>query len=115
MNILKNLLSSHVGITGCAVVSMEGLPIVSLFPNELDEMTGSALIATILSLGERVIMTISEGYLEEVIIKGTKGYAITAVVNDGCVLFVTMKNNVKLGWILYQCRRTCKEIKRVME
>ncbi|MHA1714494.1 MAG: roadblock/LC7 domain-containing protein [Promethearchaeota archaeon] len=114
-DILKNLTASIPEISSGAIVSVEGLPIASMTPDDVDETRFAAMTATMLSLGERAALEMSKGELEQVLIRGKDGYLIVMSAGPHAVLAVSATRDVKLGLIFLDCKRACEKIAAIME
>ncbi|MHA1699234.1 MAG: roadblock/LC7 domain-containing protein [Promethearchaeota archaeon] len=114
-DILKNLTASIPEISSGAIVSVEGLPIASMTPDDVDETRFAAMTATMLSLGERAALEMSKGELEQVLIRGKDGYLIVMSAGPHAVLAVSATRDVKLGLIFLDCKRACEIIAAIME
>lgn len=112
--ILKELITNNSDINLASVVSVEGLPIVSIIPKNVDETHISAMTATLLTLGERATVEMKEGYLNEIIVKATEGYIIVISVGINAVLVITTNKRCKLGLILFECKKACKKISKLL-
>ena len=53
-DLLSNFVSSTPDVQGSALVSLDGLPIISVLSVQMDEETMAAMSAAMLSLGERM-------------------------------------------------------------
>src|SRR5215207_1226549 len=73
---LRDMQVSSPDIEASAVVSVDGLPIATALPREVEEDRVSAMSAAMLSLGERIASELGRGNLSEVQIKGEKGFVI---------------------------------------
>ena len=73
---LRDMQVSSPDIEASAVVSVDGLPIATALPREVEEDRVSAMSAAMLSLGERIASELGRGVLSEVQIKGEKGFVI---------------------------------------
>ena len=60
---LKEIIHKHREIEGLSIVSSEGLPVVSLLPQEIDEIVISAITATLISVGEKANLQLNKGCL----------------------------------------------------
>ena len=112
--ILKELLINNSEIKLASVVSVEGLPIVSIIPKNVDETHISAMTATLLTLGERATSEMKKGYLNEIIVKAKEGYIIVVSAGMNAVLVITTNNRCKLGLILFECKKACKKISKLL-
>lgn len=115
MEYLKDLESSIPEIEAAAIVSAEGLPIASALPRDVDETRVAAMTAAMLSLGERAAQELMKGELLQVLIKGTDGYLISISCGENAVLTVSASNNVKLGLIFLDMKRTAEKVKEELE
>ncbi|MHA1229605.1 MAG: roadblock/LC7 domain-containing protein [Candidatus Helarchaeota archaeon] len=115
--ILKELESSIPEIEAAAIVSAEGLPIASALPRDVDETRVAAMTAAMLSLGERAAFELGKGELEQVFVRGQKGYIISMAAGPekNAVLTVSATENVKLGLIFLDMKRTVEKIEQVLK
>jgi len=109
-DILRKLISSLPEVRGAAIVSVEGLPISSALPNNVDETRVAAMTAAMLSLGERAAQEFEKGELEQLYVGGRDGYVLVVGAGPNAVLTVSAGRNVKLGLVLLECKRACEKI-----
>jgi len=83
---LRELQASSPDIEASAVVSVDGLSIASALPQGVEEDRVSAMSAAMLSLGERIATELGRGSLEQVYVKGEKGYVVLMSVGEEAVL-----------------------------
>jgi predicted regulator of Ras-like GTPase activity (Roadblock/LC7/MglB family) len=98
------------GAEGAVLVSPDGLAIASVLPEGIDEDRVAAMGAAILSLGERVTTELNKGTLEQLYVKGSKGYMIFTGIKDLAVLGILAPSNAKLGLLLMEIKRAAKQI-----
>ena len=113
-DILKNLLASMPEVQSAAVVSIEGLPIASALPPDVDETRIAAMTAAILSLAERAAQEFGKGMFEQVFVRGQLGYVLTMAAGPNSVLTISTTKNVKLGLIFLDTKRTCDKIAKLV-
>lgn len=113
-DILKNLLASISEIKGASIVSVEGLPIASALPLDVDETRVAAMTAAILSLGERAAQELDKGDLEQIYIRGAKGYLLVMAAGMNAVLTVSTTKDIKLGLVFLDCKRACERIAKLV-
>jgi predicted regulator of Ras-like GTPase activity (Roadblock/LC7/MglB family) len=70
--------------------------------------------AAMLSLGERIATELGRGSLEQVYIKGEKGYVILMSVGQEAVLTTLARGQAKLGLILLDMRRTSEDLLKLI-
>ncbi len=69
-----------------------------------------AMSAAMLSLGDRTAQELARGTLEQVLIKGAKGYVLMTYAGAESVLTVLAKPNAKLGLIFLDVKRAAASI-----
>ena len=111
---LRELQASSPDTEASAVVSVDGLSIASALPKEIEEDRVSAMSAAMLSLGERIANELGRGSLEQVYIKGEKGYVILMSVGQEAVLTALAREHAKLGLILLDMRRAAEDLLKLI-
>lgn len=112
--ILRSLQSSTPDIEASALISDDGLMIASALPQHLDEVRVAGMSSTLLSLGTRAATELERGSLQQVLIRGNKGYAVMVKASEGTMLLVLTTENAKLGLIFLDTSRAVKEIASVL-
>ena len=111
---LRDMQVSSPDIEASAVVSVDGLPIATALPREVEEDRVSAMSAAMLSLGERIASELGRGDLSEVQIKGEKGYVILQSLCTEAVLTVLARESAKLGLVLLDMRRAAEDLSKLV-
>jgi len=111
---LKHLHTALPDIQASAVVSVDGLAIAAVLPPGVEEDRVAAMSAAMLSLGERISTELGRGLLEQVYVKGQKGYIILMSVGENAVLTAMANEQAKLGLIFLEMRRTAEDLKKIM-
>ncbi len=111
--ILQELVKDS-GAEGAVLISPDGLSIASVLPPGVDEDRVAAMGAAILSLGERVASELEKGELEQLYVKGTKGYVIFTGIKDLAVLGVLAPPTAKLGLLLMEIRKVIKKLEEAL-
>ena len=111
---LRELQASSPDIEASAIVSVDGLSIASALPQDVEEDRVSAMSAAMISLGQRIASELGRGVLEQVYIKGAKGYVILMSLGEEAVLTTMAGENAKLGMIFLDLRRVIKELKKLI-
>jgi len=112
--VLNELQGSIPEIEACAIVSVEGLPIVSALPTDVDEAKVAAMTAAMLSLGERAAIELGKGNLEQVNIKGVEGWLLVTAAGINACLTVSTTANAKLGLIFLDMKRAAEKISKMI-
>ncbi len=111
---LRELQASLPDIEASAIVSLDGLTIASALPQEVEEDRVSAMSAAMLSLGERIAGELGRGSLEQVYIKGEKGYVVLMSVGQDAVLTALARDSAKLGLIFLELRRAAEDLTKLI-
>ncbi|MCD4737669.1 MAG: roadblock/LC7 domain-containing protein [Anaerolineae bacterium] len=111
---LRDLQSSSPDIEAAAIVSVDGLPIASSLPQGVEEDRVSAMSAAMLSLGERIASELGRGMLDEVYVRGEKGYVILRAIGEEAVLTVLARQQAKLGLLFLDMRRAAEEFSVIL-
>jgi hypothetical protein len=111
---LRELQASSPDIEASAIVSVDGLPIASALPQGVEEDRVSAMSAAMLSLGERIATELGRGSLDQVYIKGQKGYVVLMAVGEDAVLTALAREQAKLGLIFLDMRRATEDLTKLI-
>src|SRR5512140_2280196 len=111
---LRELQASSPDIEASAIVSVDGLSIASALPQGVEEDRVSAMSAAMLSLGERIATELGRGALEQVYIKGEKGYVVLMSVGEEAVLTALARQQAKLGLIFLDMRRATEDLAKLI-
>ena len=114
VNRLRELQASSPDIEASAVVSVDGLSIASALPRDVEEDRVSAMSAAMLSLGERIASELGRGALEQVYIKGEKGFVILISVGREAVLTALAGEQSKLGLVFLDMRRAAEDLSKLI-
>jgi len=107
---LEKIKSSSPDVEAVAIVNFDGLIIDDILPPTLDESRVGAMIASILTLGERVSAEMQKGELEQVLVKGKHGYVILGNAGSEAVIAASCSSQVKLGLIFLELKRAGEAI-----
>ena len=111
---LRQMQAASPEMEASAVVSVDGLIIASALPADVEEDRVSAMSAAMLSLGDRIASELGRGSLEQVFIRGKKGFVILTAVGDDAVLTALARENAKLGLIFLEMRRAAEDLLRIV-
>ncbi len=102
------------GIEASAVVSFDGLIMASALPQGVEEDRVSAMSAAMIALGERIASELGRGVLDQVYVKGEKGYVILMAVGEEAVLTALATKNAKLGLVFLDMGRAAKDLEKML-
>jgi predicted regulator of Ras-like GTPase activity (Roadblock/LC7/MglB family) len=109
-SILNELNGTSADIEASGIISTDGLIMAAVLPQGLDEDRLGAMSAAMLSLGDRTSQELARGGLEQVLIKGAKGYVLMTYAGNEAVLTVLAKPNAKLGLIFLDVKRAAESV-----
>ncbi len=113
-SVLTELNGTSADIEASGVISTDGLMMASVLPAGMDEDRVGAMSAAMLSLGDRTAQELNRGHLEQVLIKGARGYVLMTYAGDEAVLTVLAKPNAKLGLIFLDVKRAAESISEML-
>jgi predicted regulator of Ras-like GTPase activity (Roadblock/LC7/MglB family) len=111
---LRDLQVSSPAVEAAAIVSVDGLSMASSMPAGVEEDRVAAMSAAMLSLGERIASELGRGSLEQVYIKGQKGYVILMAVGEEAVLTVLAREDAKLGLVFLDMGRAVTDLAKLV-
>lgn len=111
---LRDLQVSSPDVEAAAVVSVDGLSMASSLPGNIEEDRVSAMSAAMLSLGERISSELGRGTLDQVYVKGERGFVILMNIGEEAVLTVLAREQAKLGLIFLDMSRAVKELEKLV-
>jgi hypothetical protein len=111
---LRDLQASSPDVEASAVVSVDGLTMASALPADVEEDRVAAMSAAMLSLGERIATELGRGVLDQVYIKGEKGYVVLMAVGRDAVLTVLARQQAKLGLLFLDMRRATEDLAKLL-
>ena len=112
--VLSDLRTKAPEIVAAAIVSFDGLPMVSDLPAGMDEDRVAAMCAALLSLGERASVDLGRGMLNQVYIEGETGTVFLIACDEEAVLVAVAAAGSKVGMMLYEVRRGAQAIADVL-
>jgi uncharacterized protein len=111
---LRSMQAAAPDIEASAIVSVDGLIMASALPAEVEEDRVSAMSAAMLSLGERIAEELGRGGLNQVYIKGSKGFIVLTSVGSEAVLTALVRQDGKLGLIFLEMRRAAEDLVKLV-
>lgn len=112
--ILRSLQVETPDIEASALISEDGLMIASALPQHVEEMRVAGMSSTLLSLGTRAAAELERGDVQQVLIRGSRGFAVMVRVNSATVLLVLTSADAKLGLIFLDMSRAAKDLAKVL-
>jgi uncharacterized protein len=112
--ILRDLLNRNPHISGLILVTEDGLPIVSMLPDNHDAERVSGLNSVLLNIGINSSNELKLGSVEQLMIRGTNGYLIVSSVSRGANLLVVTDKEVVLGAVFHFMKKVIKQLRQVI-
>lgn len=103
---LRGLNGTSLDIEASAVMTKDGLTISAVLGEGVDEDRLGAMCATMLSLGDTTSKELDRGELEQVLIKGAKGYVLIVEIGKNAVLAVVAQATINLGMVFIEAKKT---------
>ena len=111
---LRNMQAAAPDIEASAVVSVDGLIMASALQVGVEEDRVSAMSAAMLSLGERISTELGSKGLEQVYIRGNKGFIALVAVGGEAVLTALIRPEGKEGLVLFEMRRASEDLVKLV-
>ena len=108
--ILDQLQHSSGDVEASAIVSQDGLIIASSLPQSVEEMQVAAMSAAMLAMGTRIAQELNRGNLEQLFVKGDKGYVLAVNAGPDAVLLALARKEAKLGLIFLDISRAATRV-----
>lgn len=97
-----------------ALVSVDGLMMVSALRAGMDEDRIAAMSAALLGVAERIGTELERGGFEMGIVSGERGYVVVTNVGAEAALVALADKEAKLGLLFYELKRTAEELARIL-
>jgi uncharacterized protein len=111
---LRNMQATAPDIEASAIVSVDGLIMASALQQGVEEDRVSAMSAAMLSLGERISNELGRKGLEQVYIRGDKGFIALVAVGEEAVLTALIRPEGKEGLVLFEMRRAAEDLVKLV-
>lgn len=102
-------------IGSSAVVTVDGLAVVTSLQSNIDEDRLSAMAAAVISLGERVSREVMQSLQDHTIIHTDNGFMLLFQVNESLVLTVVTVKDAKLGLVLFESKKAIERIRELFK
>ncbi len=114
-DLLKDLEATAPDVEASAVVSLDGLMIVSALPDDIKGDRIATMSAAMLLLGEKTVKELACGGLSQVYVKGENGYVVLMASGSGAVLTALTQKDAELGPVSSNMKRTAEGVAKVCE
>lgn len=114
-DLLKDLEATAPDVEASAVVSLDGMMIVSALPDDIKGDRIATMSAAMLLLGEKTVKELECGGLSQVYVKGENGYVVLMASGSGAVLTALTQKDAELGPVSSNMKRTAEGVAKVCE
>ena len=114
-DLLRRMEAINSDIQGSSVVSVQGLPIVSVLARNVNDGIVSAMSAAILSVSERAVAELARGDLKRILIEGNDGTIILSKAGNNAILCVLCRPNSSLGMVFLNIQSVSNKIAELLD
>ena len=107
-------LRSTIGVEGCAVITVEGLPISSALPLDIPTEKVSAMCVAALSVAKQINRELKRGEFDMQIVKGSDGYTIIMSAGPNSVLVTLTERDALLGLVYMEAKKVARELAEIL-
>ena len=111
---LHQFVSGTNDIEGAALLTTDGLPLVSVLPGHMEEERVAAMSAALLSLSERIGSELIRGGITQIAIDGVDGYCMLNSCGEEAILLVLATRMVKKGILTLEVKRVVGELQQLL-
>ena len=108
--ILQNTVAASASIQGAAVVTLDGLPLASILPGNMDEEKTAAMSAAMLSLGERIGKELARGDIDRIFVQGNSGYGVLTSCTEDALLLTLASEDAKQGLLFMEIKQLTAKV-----
>ena len=101
-------------VEGAALVTAEGLPLVSTLPPGLEEARAAAMAAAVVSIGDRIGEELRRGETQHILLEGAKGYSILTLCNDETLILELASSAAKQGVLMLEIKRAVTRLLQIL-
>ncbi|MBF0189203.1 MAG: roadblock/LC7 domain-containing protein [Magnetococcales bacterium] len=112
--VLRAIRVNSPDVLGAVIVSIDGLPIASVAPAELDEELIAGMAAALLGSGEQISEELMGANMQQTLVRSEKGLIVLNAVSEDAVLVLLANKNAKLGLIFLEVRRAIRDLAAVI-
>ncbi len=104
------------GIKASAVISADGLPMVSLMPQDVDPNNFAAMLASMVGAAETALKSLgSKNILDRVTAESRDIRVVAVKAGEDAILTIMIDPTTNYGLILLEAKRTSDQIAKIMK
>ncbi len=112
---LLQRVENSTGLEALAVVTREGIRLACAVSGDVDSDIFSAATATLVSVGEENLRQLGQGFLSEIILRGSKGFTIIMKGSEETLLVGASRDQIRLGYYIGIMKIYAGQVKKIME
>jgi len=113
-DVVQSFVTDTLHVQGAALVTAEGLPIVSTLPPGLEESRAAAMAAAVVGIGDRIGGELQRGDTQHILLEGTYGYSILTICTSDTLFLVLASSEVKQGVLMLEIKRMITQISQLL-
>ncbi len=113
-DIVQSFVTGTLHVQGAALVTAEGLPIVSTLPAGLEESRAAAMAAAVVGIGDRIGEELQRGPTQHILLEGARGYSILTLCTSDTLFLVLASQEVKQGVLMLEINRMVIQIAQIL-
>ncbi|MGD1866427.1 MAG: roadblock/LC7 domain-containing protein [Phormidesmis sp.] len=114
-DLIQSFVTDTLHVQGAALVTAEGLPIVSTLPPGLEESRAAAMAAAVVGIGDRIGEELQRGATQHILLEGAQGYSILTFCTTETLFLVLASSEVKQGVLTLEIQRMIARIAQLLE
>ena len=108
-------LGSVGGIKASAIISIDGLPMVSQIPEGVDPNNFSAMIASMVGAAQTALKSLGSKSIDRVIAESREIRVVAVQAGEDAILAIMMDPTTNYGLVLLEAKRASDQIAKVMK
>ncbi len=108
-------LNSIGDVEGSAIITRDGLLIVSEMTDSIDSETFAAMSATMFGAAETALMELDRGIVERVMVESKEAKIVAMGAGSNAILVVMVSPRSNLGLIFVEAKKAAAKIEKLMK
>lgn len=111
---VQSFVTGTLHVQGAALVTAEGLPLVSTLPPGLEESRAAAMAAAVVGIGDRIGEELQRGTTQHILLEGAHGYSILTLCTPETLFLVLASSEVKQGVLMLEIKRMMVQLSQLL-
>lgn len=113
-DVVQAFVTGTLHVQGAALVTAEGLPLVSTLPPGLEESRAAAMAAAVVGIGDRIGEELQRGATRHILLEGAHGYSILTLCTADTLFLVLASSEVKQGILMLEIQRMIAQLAQLL-